>query len=713
VTPILARIRRVAARLLRPPAAPAEPRLIFSFSGGAGAWDGMGRALYRESAVFRDSIDQSGAVVEAVLGWPAAAAFRGAAEPSATPELARCHELAQLGMIQIAQVDLWRAEGVTPGAVLGVSMGEEVAPYAAGALTRDECARVVAVMAAAISRTRSPGLMFIVAADAAEGRRLCRAAPAPLDWLGTTVPGAVVLRARESDAALLRSWLGARVVREMPSDWCYHTPLLDVDRAGAAEQLGGVVSRPAACPVYAASAGGRLPPGTPFDATYFDWMASRPFHFVEAAAAAVDDGFNTFVSIGAQPSTSAQVVEIARTRGRPAKLIDSMREGNETEAWAGAVRQVKALRFVPPAPRAPAAASTAILEGTELFPMYEELRQAGPVHFLARQSSWAVLGYDEVKRVLLEPRLFSSRVPVIQAVDPVLVGSDDPEHAAVRRVLARHFSAEALARRARIGAAEAERLVAPLRAGEDFDVVSGFAAPFADAIGVDVLGIDPAVVATFAEPTLGAGGGSERLVREMSGPLAAVAPRSELYRSLRADGLDDAAAHSVIRLFWLAGTVEIKRMIGLATLVLLENPELRAPVRADRELLRRFVTEAIRLRPPEHIIPRVTTAATELGGARVPAGAMVLLSLAAANRDPAHFPDPAAVRLDRGPAAHFSFGGGVHRCIGASLARAQIEIALGALLQAAPDFRAVQPLGTVRYLEGAPLGELEGLVIGR
>ncbi|HEX8432035.1 MAG TPA: acyltransferase domain-containing protein, partial [Longimicrobium sp.] len=587
VRPILGRIRRVAIRLLRPPA-PVPPRLIFAFGGGAGAWDGMGRALYRESSVFRESIEASGAAIEVLLGWPAAAAFRGEDQTPATPEEARRRKIAHLGMIQIAQVDLWRAEGVTPGAVLAVSMGERVAPYAAGALTRDDCARAIAVMAAAMSRTRSPGMMFIVQADAAESRRLCRAAPAPLHWLGTTLPGVSVVYARESDAEGLRAWLGERVVRATRTDWAYHTPFLDTDRDWAAEQLRDVVSSPATCPVYAASAGGMLPAGTRFDAAYFEWAVSRPFHFVEAVSAAVDDGFNAFVSIGAKPSASAQVVEIARARGRQATLIESMREGDELEAWAAAVRQVKSLKIAPPATRVPATASTATLDGLEIFQVYEDLRQGGPVHFLPRQQAWAVLGYDEVKRALLEPGLFSSRIPVLQAADSVLVGNDDPEHAAVRKVLMRHFSADALARRARIGAAEAERLLAPLRAGEDFDVVSQFADPFSAAIGVDVLGIDPAAVATFAEPTLAAAGVPGRMFVEMTGPLAAAGADSELYRSLRADGLDDEEAHSIIRLFWLAGTVEIKRMVATATLVLLQNPELRADVRADPEMLRRF-----------------------------------------------------------------------------------------------------------------------------
>jgi cytochrome P450 len=69
-------------------------------------------------------------------------------------------------------------------------------------------------------------------------------------------------------------------------------------------------------------------------------------------------------------------------------------------------------------------------------------------------------------------------------------------------------------------------------------------------------------------------------------------------------------------------------------------------------------------------------------------------------------------RLDRSANPHLSFGGGVHRCIAAPLGRAVVAAALRALLRVAPDFRAVQPLDTVRYAQGTTLREIEQLVIG-
>ncbi len=98
----------------------------------------MGRRLYQHEPAFRDSIDATGAVVERVLDWAAADRFRFGGEPEPTPEeIARRNEIIHLGMVQIALVDLWRDRGTRPGAVLSVSLGEVVAPYAADAMTRD------------------------------------------------------------------------------------------------------------------------------------------------------------------------------------------------------------------------------------------------------------------------------------------------------------------------------------------------------------------------------------------------------------------------------------------------------------------------------------------------------------------------------------------------------------------------------------------------
>jgi hypothetical protein len=694
-------LHRVAASVTRR-IAPQWGQVLFFLPGGSGAWPGMGQYLYRHEPAFRAAVDEASSVVEEVLGWSPAPSFRGGGDaPAATPELARRDEIVRLGVMQIGQVDLWREQGIEAGGVLGLSLGEMVAPYAAGALSRADCARVIAAVSHAISLTRTPERMFVLKATAAEAARLCRTAPARLDYLGGSAPGTAVVLSREADADAIRAFLGGFVERERPTEWSYHTPRLHVDRAWLAEQLRGITTLAARCPVYSSAAGGEIPPGSPFDARFFGWMVSRSFHLNQAVSAALDRGFDTVVQLGAQHGAHAGIEAAATARGGRVRFINSMHPEREADSWAHARRQARGLRAMPrPAP-APVSARTVDFADpsvrADLFGVYRALRAQGSVHFIVRDGSWLVLHHADVLGALARHGSFSSALEVMRDADPVLLGSDPPEHTAARRLVSRHFTAAALEHRVELGERTAAGLLQPLLEGREVEVVHGFAIPFAHAIGADVLGMDPRAAVALVEPRHAAEGNTQRLFTELREPLDAVAGETAVYRALREEGLGDEAARSLVRLLWIAGTDTLARVLPSAVLLLVRHDEVRARIAAEPALAERFADEVFRLSPPEHTIVRVANEEVKLGGATIPAGAVVRLSLAAANRDPARFADPDAIRLDRPPGAHLAFGGGVHRCIGAALARAQTAVAVRTLLRLAPGFRALQPLSTVRH----------------
>ena len=685
-----------ATSFLRGRAAPPESRLLFALAGGSAAWPEMGRALYRENEVFRDSIATTGAVVEQVLGWDAVSHFRGRDDSRTTTELERRNEIIHLGMLQIAQVDQWREAGFRPGGVLAVSLGEMIAPYAAGALSRDDCARVLCSVSHAISRRAGDERMFIVRSDRAGAQRLVRSAPASLHYIGSPGFTAAVLLARGGDAPAIRDFLGDALMREVATEWNYHTPALDVDRAWLEQQLAGVRTLTPFCPIYSSVAGGRVPTNAPFDAQFFAWMVSRPFLYADALSAALREGFETVVTLGPQPSNNGFIIHTARSFGRDVRLIDTMHANHEEQAWRDAVSALRRLRIAAPRPTA------------DLFENYESLRRAGPVHYVPDHDHWVLLGYKEVQAALADLRHFSSDMADLHRIDPVLLGSDPPDHDRARRVVSRYFSAAAVARRTELGEQIAARLWGPLAQGAELDVVHDVAQPLAAAIAADLVALDPSVL---NEQALAAEGDLEDLYDRMHEPLSRLAPHSPLYGQLLGDGFDDEAARSLIRLLWIAGTTP-QHAVAPAILLLLGHPDARRRIQADESVLGAFVEEALRLHPPSHLLPRVVTEDVTIGGKTIPAGAQVRLNLAAANRDPACFDDPAALRLDRGSNPHLSFGGGVHRCIGASLGRGLLAAALRALFRVAPDFRAVQPLSTVRFATGATLHEIEQLVIG-
>jgi cytochrome P450 len=116
--------------------------------------------------------------------------------------------------------------------------------------------------------------------------------------------------------------------------------------------------------------------------------------------------------------------------------------------------------------------------------------------------------------------------------------------------------------------------------------------------------------------------------------------------------------------------------------VLSERPDLWTALRHDRRLIEAFVEEALRYDSPVQVLNRWTTRETSFHGHTIPAFANVAVAYAAANRDPAVFPDPDAFRLDRPSERHLAFGIGAHFCLGAPLARAEARIVVEELLAA-------------------------------
>jgi cytochrome P450 len=133
---------------------------------------------------------------------------------------------------------------------------------------------------------------------------------------------------------------------------------------------------------------------------------------------------------------------------------------------------------------------------------------------------------------------------------------------------------------------------------------------------------------------------------------------------------------------------------------LLTNPEQLATVRADRALVANAVEESLRLEPAASRVDRYATADTELAGATIAAGDLVIVSLTGANRDPATFPDPDTFDVARSNArSHLAFAYGPHACVGIHLARLETGSALEAALDLWPGLRpepgATSPTGVI------------------
>jgi cytochrome P450 len=267
------------------------------------------------------------------------------------------------------------------------------------------------------------------------------------------------------------------------------------------------------------------------------------------------------------------------------------------------------------------------------FPFYEALRPAGPVQWLPRNGAWIVLGHDAVKDAFARPEHLSN---------------------------------------------------APYR-----PVVGGFSLPVSRAVAAELIGFDRATLDELLEAT-GAAASAPDPMGSLIATLHGFAPRAAVYRQLLKDGeglIGEAEAQSLVGLLWLASTTTTERVIAHSVLRLVQQRELQGALVADTALLPPFIEEVMRLHPPEHLVPRLTAVEMELAGTIIPAGAVVHLCLGAANRDPAHYDDPGTLRLDRAYRRHFGFGGGIHHCVGAPLARRVVAATLTALLRRSSAMR--------------------------
>jgi cytochrome P450 len=451
--------------------------------------------------------------------------------------------------------------------------------------------------------------------------------------------------------------------------------------------------RPPAATIYTSVSGGPLPTGAALDARHWQWVMNHPSYFADALASALADGYDAVVDIGGQPAkTFAQALSEVRKFSRPRSRIRRRLRRARGRSQATA----ETLDFAHPA----------VVQ--DLFGHYERLRRSGSVLYLAEQGYWFVLGYDDAVAVLTQPEVFSAK-PMGAIVDPILFGVDGEAHSAARRKLMAQISSRLT--HAADGIEErAERLLLDLAQRPEFDFVSEFASPLADMVGGRFLGLEDQTTAEV-RTAMGDWRGDAPAVTTPEVALAAGLDRAPLYRDfLNEPGIDEATALHLVALMWASSTHTVRLALSSAALILLENDALRRELQADPARVDAFVAEALRLRPPEHTLMRAAVADVTLGGREIPAGAIVRICIGAAGRDPEHFPDPDRPVLDR-PVSHLAFGGGEHRCAGARLARAELGGELRALLRVMPDFHAVQPLSTVRYVRWDGRHGVERLVV--
>jgi cytochrome P450 len=148
----------------------------------------------------------------------------------------------------------------------------------------------------------------------------------------------------------------------------------------------------------------------------------------------------------------------------------------------------------------------------------------------------------------------------------------------------------------------------------------------------------------------------------------------------KGDQLTEHELISTAILLFAAGFETTTHLIGNGLLALLRHPDQLARLRADRSLIRPAVEELLRYDSPVQLAARTAYEDLSIGGHHIASGSIVLALLGAANRDPARFTDPDQLDVGRSEGAPISFGGGIHFCLGAALARTEGQIVFDRLL---------------------------------
>ncbi|MFI9492112.1 cytochrome P450 [Streptomyces halstedii] len=356
------------------------------------------------------------------------------------------------------------------------------------------------------------------------------------------------------------------------------------------------------------------------------------------------------------------------------------------------------------------------------YPTYAAMRSACPVQAVASGSggrlSYLVTGYAEAREALADARLSKdtsaffadkeSKRRLHPAVAHNMLSSDPPQHTRLRKLVTKAFTTGAVAELRPFIARVTDNLLDQWPVGEPFDFVTGLAVPLPVIMICELLGVpdeDRPDIQRWSGELFAAGqpevidAASHSLAVYMTDLIAAKRRRpgkSLLDRLISArdghDRLSEEELVSLAVLLLVAGHETTTNFLGNATLSLLQHPAELDRLRQNPDDIPTVLDELLRFDSPVSTATfRYITEAITLGGTDIPTGAPVLVALGAANRDPERFPSPDQLDANRDAGGHLAFGHGIHRCIGAPLAKAEAEIALRAVLTRFPGLRLAVP----------------------
>lgn len=388
--------------------------------------------------------------------------------------------------------------------------------------------------------------------------------------------------------------------------------------------------------------------------------------------------------------------------------------------------------------------------------VFDWLRANDPVHRDERNGIWVLTKYDDIVYNERRPEVFSSAQGVRPkgggSGDLSLISVDDPEHARLRKLVARGFTPSRINELTGHIRELARELIDAVAAQGECDVVEDLAKPLPLIVIAELMGLpveDRRQLGEWSDAMMGgegAEGDDPRLQRAGTAWAEYVTYLSDVIDDRRRNPRDDllsvllssadagelafdeaalmakreaggVAAYDALVgdevltfcvLLLVAGNETTRNAISGGLAVLSEFPEQRDRLVADLSLVPSATEEMLRMVSPVLSFSRTVTRDTELRGRQLREGDVILNCYPAANRDPEVFDDPHTFRVDRQPNLHLAFGTGPHFCLGANLARTEMRIMFEELFTRLPDFRVPDGAGPRRG-ESTLVGTIEHL----
>jgi pimeloyl-[acyl-carrier protein] synthase len=364
-------------------------------------------------------------------------------------------------------------------------------------------------------------------------------------------------------------------------------------------------------------------------------------------------------------------------------------------------------------------------------PFLKRLRETDPVHFSPLVGVWVLTRYADSLAALKDHEHFSASTkpwkdherffyrqdlgqqsPLADVYNRWMLQLDPPDHTRLRALLNKAFTPRVVEtmvpRIQRIVDDLLDRAVAKDAGGMDF--IADFAYPLPVMVICDMMGIPaedqdkielwcrkllPSFTAAVARETVEETNSTLNDFREYFRDLTNARrkdPKPDLLSGLIAardqgDRLNDDELFATCILLAFAGHASAVQATANTLVLLLNHPEERAKLDRDPSLIDNAVEESLRFESPLQIVFRTTKQETHIGGKTIPASQMIFISLVAANRDPAQFPEPDRFDITRKENRHIAFGYNIHYCAGAPLGRVEAQVAIATVLKRFPNIR--------------------------